>query len=186
MAEAYNKTVWTAAEDETIKTMVEKDAQTKAILEAVNAMRETPVSYATMRTHMIDIGALTPLMQAHKREHGTITQRMYDYLYVHRTWPLRFLTAAFNAEFSAHRTEAQIQQMLVVGKATLEHRMTEQEFRDEWFRLQMMLAPKGQVRRRHWLWRSGREDVRTTSSGCVYNEPTPPKHTHIDPQNPLL
>ena len=110
-----------------------------------------------------------------KRMYGSrgITQEMRDFLYINRYKTVTEATNEFNARFGTRFDRKRIYRLMLEARADPNMALTASFFTEEWGKLQHKLAPEGQERRKHWLWRWRRFDDSRTATGRVFRGKKP-------------
>ena len=104
-----------------------------------------------------------------KRSYGAISNQDYlDFLYAHKNDTVRDVQVMFNERFGTAFSATKIYRLMLAAKADPGIALTPTFFSEEWGKLQKKLAPNGQERRMHWLWRWRRFDDDRTAAGCVF------------------
>lgn len=155
---------WTEDKVNMLRTLCEQGLTLKQITERMTEYAGEPVTWN------VTINAIRRFGLKTKRMYGPrgVTQEMRDFLYVNRDKTVRDATELFNAKFGTDFDKMRVYRLMLEARADPNMTLTSSFFIEEWDKLQHKLAPEGQERRKHWLWRWRRFDDSRTATGCVY------------------
>lgn len=159
---------WKEDEDAVLRYYCNHGYSAKAITDKLNAFigGDDPRSESAVRCRLDRLGLKT--LRAEKFKSSKITPEMRDFVYVNRHKTLEQIRELFNRFFETSFPMTFIYKVMLEARATREHVMTASDFALEWRDLQERIAPNGEVRRHHWLWRWKRFDDNRSAAGAVF------------------
>ena len=158
---SYRIIQWTPEEDQ----ILIDNWSTKTYKELVQLLKDAGknVCKSTIRNRLVALNIITEYGRGKR-----VTQDMLDFTYVHRDLQIRTLTRKFNERFNRKWSTFKMYRVLLDAKAERGHRLTAEEFTEDWVKLQSKFAEfEDQTAPIGWLWRWKRFN-RTTTEGAVF------------------